>query len=97
MKNKTNKAPTLRCEAMVSLLPCPLCESSPRDLGYGVSCPTCGLWLGDGSQAQERGGYIKTWNTRKATEVRIWLDDRDLETGGIPILGIDSNMPRKEQ
>jgi predicted RNA-binding Zn-ribbon protein involved in translation (DUF1610 family) len=66
MKTETNKAPALRCEAMVSLIPCPFCGTKPRDLGHGISCPKCGLWLGDGSQARENGGYRKTWNTRQA-------------------------------
>ena len=32
-----------------ALLPCPLCGHGVRDLGFGISCPECGLWLGAAS------------------------------------------------
>ena len=46
------------------LVPCPLCGGEPYDKGYGISCEKCGLWLGNGTQAIERGGYKKLWNSR---------------------------------
>lgn len=55
---------TENCPASPSLLPCPICGGEPDDLGYGISCVSCGLWLGNGTQAMERGGYRAAWNTR---------------------------------
>ena len=57
---------TENCPAPPALIPCPLCGGEPNDLGLGISCVSCGLWLGDGTQAMERGGYRAAWNTRTA-------------------------------
>jgi len=48
-----------------ALLPCPLCGNpDPQDMGHGISCRQCGLWLGNGTRADDFGGYVKLWNTR---------------------------------
>ena len=50
---------------VVRPLPCPLCGcKEPINRGHGIECPICGLWLGDGTKSWERGGIIKSWNTR---------------------------------
>ena len=49
------------------LLPCPLCYGEATDLGHGINCNQCGLWLGDNSSAwiAEAGlSYRQRWNTR---------------------------------
>lgn len=51
-------------ERQVALEPCPLCAGEARDLGHGISCVRCGLWLGDGSQALALGGYMAVWLRR---------------------------------
>jgi len=47
-----------------ALQPCPLCGGIARDIGHGISCEDCGLWLGDGTQAHRMGGYKAVWNLR---------------------------------
>lgn len=46
------------------VLRCPLCGGEAEDVGHGISCYGCGLWLGDGTQTYERGGYKSVWNNR---------------------------------
>ncbi len=53
-----------KAEPKVALLPCPLCGSEVKDLGHGISCTECGLWLGRNTAADRRGGHIKVWNDR---------------------------------
>ena len=48
---------------MTLLNPCPLCNGEAKDMGYGISCLSCGLWLGAGTLANDHGGYFKLWNT----------------------------------
>lgn len=49
-------------ERRIGLKACPLCAGEARDMGHGISCLKCGLWLGDGSQALALGGYMAVWN-----------------------------------
>ena len=56
---------------MDELKPCPLCGGEPYDKGYGISCTQCGLWLGNGTQAIERGGYKSVWNSRSTKETHL--------------------------
>ena len=53
-----------KAEQESGLRPCPLCGAVVRDLGYGISCQACGLWLGDGSAVFRMGGYVSVWNNR---------------------------------
>jgi len=47
------------------LLSCPFCGGDNiNDKGYGIQCRTCGVWVGDGSDALKFGGYKKLWNKR---------------------------------
>jgi hypothetical protein len=50
------------------LVPCPLCGGESYDKGYGISCVKCGLWLENGTQAIEHGGYKKLWNSRPSED-----------------------------
>ena len=53
-----------------TLKSCPLCGGEAYDKGYGISCVKCGLWLGNGTQAIEHGGYKKLWNHRLSEGVQ---------------------------
>jgi hypothetical protein len=47
------------------LKPCPLCGGvNVRDLGHGITCYGCGLWLGDGTLSSGLGGYREVWQNR---------------------------------
>lgn len=51
--------------------PCPLCGSDDlRIEAHGIECRHCGLWYGYGLKAIERGGLLKSWNTRKEEKLR---------------------------
>ena len=44
---------------------CPLCKSKQVvDKGHGISCNSCGLWLGEGTLVSKFGGYLNHWNNR---------------------------------
>ena len=44
---------------------CPLCKSEQVvDKGHGISCNSCGLWLGEGTLVSKFGGYLNHWNNR---------------------------------
>ena len=63
-KETTGKSAEQRI-ASSDLLCCPFCGSDDiRDKGYGISCCSCGVWIGDGSDSLKFGGYRKLWNTR---------------------------------
>jgi hypothetical protein len=49
------------------LKPCQ-CGGEAVDRGHGIECRNCGIWLGNGTQAERLGGYIKAWNTRTPPE-----------------------------
>jgi len=51
------------------LKPCPLCGSEDLRLDQsGILCRECGVFLGDGTRAAERGGLEKVWNNRAKNE-----------------------------
>jgi hypothetical protein len=53
------------------LKPCPLCNSDDViDLGYGISCNNCSLWLGDNIKNRCYGNYIQLWNNRDGIKVK---------------------------
>ena len=54
---------------------CPFCGSNNiLDCGHGITCRGCGVWMGDGTQSQNFGGYKKLWNTRPTSETEGYLD-----------------------
>lgn len=64
--NRENKMETKPKE---EYLPCPLCRSNDlRIETYGIECRDCGIWYGNGSKSMDRGGLLKSWNTRKEKE-----------------------------
>ena len=47
-------------------------------MGYGISCLSCGLWLGAGTLANDHGGYFKLWNTAPRGERTCrWIEYKD--------------------
>ena len=62
----TGNEPQKAAEAPEALKPCPLCGDKADDLGHGISCKKCGLWLGNNISDfhSKNGGYRKIWNSR---------------------------------
>jgi len=55
---------------------CPLCGGEAVDIGHGISCRGCCLWLGDGTKVKALGGYRAVW-CGKAKTIEHGVSDND--------------------